>query len=727
MKSLPATPSVILLPKALSTVLALGGLVFGSLADSNPPGADVDYYGLAKGQAYRQLDDSSTVPSEFAPYFFNAFAQGAYPGSLTATSLVNPAGQTNIFSPTEEGGWEFNFFADFETKTDLDAAFPRGRYTFELATLAEGRQRPVLLLPNDAYPNVPRLANWAAAQTINAYADFTLSWNVFSGGGAEDFISVIIRDTNTFAQVFATPDLLKPGTLDGTATSMKLPAGTLQPGRGYVVELLFLNVSALDYQAYPGARGLTGFARRIRSSLATASPPTAIGQVQFANATFTVSESNETATISLVRLGGSQGELTALVAATNGTATAGADFIEETEVVSFVDGQTTATFTFPLLDDTRFEGPETIRLVIRFVAGEGGAGQTNALLTLVDDDPPANPGILQWNLPARTTAESPHGVTLHVLRTGGADGEVTVDYATISESAIAGDDFFPLAGTLVFPAGISRRTLPLKIIPDALDETNETFTVRLSNPSGGALLGAIDSTQVTIVDNDLGGIIQFASSAVSVSETSEVAVITVRRTGGKAGGVSVDYFTVPDTATEGADFIATSGTLQFAANQMSQSFQIPLVSDHVPDGDKTVLLRLRNPAGGARFPRPFSATNATLHIIDDVRHVQFASATYTTNEAGRAIILEVIRSGSPGTVSVRYATASGSATQGQDYRSRNGLLTFTGSATTRRIIIPILMDSLTESDETFTVTLSDPSPGLELGPRATATVTILGN
>lgn len=75
------------------------------------------------------------------------------------------------------------------------------------------------------------------------------------------------------------------------------------------------------------------------------------------------------------------------------------------------------------------------------------------------------------------------------------------------------------------------------------------------------------------------------------------------------------------------------------------------------------------------------------------------------------------------TVTVRYATANGTATAGSDFTAASGTLTFAPGQTTQSVLIPITRDLVAEATETFTVGLSSPS-GATIS-RATATGSIL--
>jgi hypothetical protein len=76
-----------------------------------------------------------------------------------------------------------------------------------------------------------------------------------------------------------------------------------------------------------------------------------------------------------------------------------------------------------------------------------------------------------------------------------------------------------------------------------------------------------------------------------------------------------------------------------------------------------------------------------------------------------------------GTVTVRYATANGSATAGQDYTGASGTVTFTAGQTSKQVSVTVAGDATVEADETFTLMLSAPT-GAVLGAGKTATITI---
>ena len=218
------------------------------------------------------------------------------------------------------------------------------------------------------------------------------------------------------------------------------------------------------------------------------------------------------------------------------------------------------------------------------------------------------PGALRFG---QATYAVPEGdsIIVTVERVGGTTGSVSVHYATSDGTASAGSDYTAASGTLTFADGETSKTFTVRTLQDTTHEADETFVLSLSHPTGGATLGNPHQAVVTIRDDDVGaaGAIHFSRSHYTVHERDGAAIITVVRTGGSQGAVSVQYTTGDDTARAGSDYTATSGTLHFADGETSKTFTVPIIKDTVPEQDETVNLVLSNVTGGAMLVTPNQA------------------------------------------------------------------------------------------------------------------------
>ena len=94
--------------------------------------------------------------------------------------------------------------------------------------------------------------------------------------------------------------------------------------------------------------------------------------------------------------------------------------------------------------------------------------------------------------PARTVEEP--GATLEFLvrLTREASVPVTVDYATADGTAIAGEDYTPVSGTLTFPPDRTEMIISVPVLDDGHDEGVETMAMILSDASGALILDSIE-------------------------------------------------------------------------------------------------------------------------------------------------------------------------------------------------------------------------------------------
>ena len=231
--------------------------------------------------------------------------------------------------------------------------------------------------------------------------------------------------------------------------------------------------------------------------------PLPAGSLQFSATVFSVLESSATVMITVTRTEGSAGAVSVDYASSDGSATAGSDYMATTGTLSFADGVNSQSFNVPILDDTLFEGDETFNLGLSNVSGGASFGlPATASVTILEDDPPPPAGSLQFSAAAFSVAEGGANVTVSVTRSGGGAGAMTVDYASSNGSATAGTDYAAMAGTLSFADGVVSQSFSASILDDSLFEGDETFNLNLSNVTGGASLGTPATASVTITDDD---------------------------------------------------------------------------------------------------------------------------------------------------------------------------------------------------------------------------------
>lgn len=205
--------------------------------------------------------------------------------------------------------------------------------------------------------------------------------------------------------------------------------------------------------------------------------------------------------------------------------------------------------------------------------------------------------------------------TISMVRTGSLVGDVTVSFTAVDDTGVASEDYVTSDATVTFRDGETGiQSVSIPIIDDDKVEGTERISLLLFNASSGISLGQSFATLI-INDNDVAkpGRVQFSQSVYSVSESDGNAHITVNRTNGNNVPVSVNYTVSGGSATEGQDFVAQSGILNFGVGIDSQSFSVRILNDKDDEPSETINLLLASATGGVVI----SAGQATINIVDD--------------------------------------------------------------------------------------------------------------
>ncbi|HXT40970.1 MAG TPA: Ig-like domain-containing protein [Candidatus Angelobacter sp.] len=271
-----------------STGTPLSGFPFGSFMTATGGGGtnncsgissngNFTIYNLFKSAMYVQNSAAAPTPDTSSdPFNFGASIALATNRTATGATLTVPGG-----SPQSMDSFFGHYFIFGSTNdlSKLDALFPAGDYTFTVT--GSPNQTVPANLPASAIPNAPHLSNYAADQTINAGADFTLTWDAFVGGRTIDSISVNVYNSSQALVFQITNSAGCPSVLPGTATSVVLPAGTLSSNEAYTAQIMFLNNITVDTNSFPGSAVFVGGQSTTRATIATGTgsitpPPTMV-------------------------------------------------------------------------------------------------------------------------------------------------------------------------------------------------------------------------------------------------------------------------------------------------------------------------------------------------------------------------------------------------------------------------------------------------------------------
>ncbi|TAF08477.1 MAG: DUF4114 domain-containing protein, partial [Nostocales cyanobacterium] len=235
---------------------------------------------------------------------------------------------------------------------------------------------------------------------------------------------------------------------------------------------------------------------------------------------------------------------------------------------------------------------------------------------------------------------------------------LTAQSVTVSTSIAAGDtasasDFTANSQTLTFAAGETTKTFTVQTIEDTLFESNETFTVSLTNATGGAVINENqDVVQGTINNDDVEEQPEsvFAIASAAATEGNNL-VFTVTRTGDTTTAQSVEVSTSieEEDTTEENDFTPKTETLTFAAGETSKTFSVASTDDLFVEQNERFTVSLNSATNGATI----SNTNGTAQGTINDNDVPFSlnnNNTFTIKGIGEFVALRAILLSSSSTV-----------------------------------------------------------------------------
>ena len=280
------------------------------------------------------------------------------------------------------------------------------------------------------------------------------------------------------------------------------------------------------------------------------------------------------------------------------------DYTMTDRTLTIGEGEPTGTITIATMADDEREPDEelTVTLVRAEPVDRVTVDMTPATTMIID--PPA------VTIGDASAAESAAAIMFEVKLSAGSPRQVTVSYDTEDGTAKAGEDYTEANGTLTFAAMVELATISIALRDDRLDEEDETFTVRLSDPMYGRLGDTGITATGTIIDDDDPPSISIHDA--SAKESAREISFRVSLSAPSGREVAVSYRTEDGTAKAGEDYGETDGTLTIAAGRTAATILVALKNDILEEDEETFTVRLLDPVNAE-----LADSAATGTILDD--------------------------------------------------------------------------------------------------------------
>ena len=345
------------------------------------------------------------------------------------------------------------------------------------------------------------------------------------------------------------------------------------------------------------------------------------------------------------------------------------------------------------------------------------------------------------------------------LRGNLATDDIFVEWSVSCGGGITAEDFMGdfinscPSGTVTIESLASFVTFAVSTNDDSVLEGMETFTVTLTSVlpdlSGRITIPATeDSASVTILDNDAVGVaIGFSPVDYEVSEGAGIVELTVSVLSGEiedGSSVVVNVMTADGTAVAGEDYIPFVGTWTFSSSMTEATVTVDITDDAVVEGLKLSFLELSSTSFelSSTSDVVISTSRAVVTIEDDDSgEITVSAVSPSITEGDTAMFIVELGDGvtADQTIGLEWSVNCGAVFRvttadfdGFGGDCPFGTVTIAAGSSSEDFPIMTLDDSVLESMETFTVTLTSVSPDLSgritiSATEDSASVTILDN
>ncbi len=583
--------------------------------------------------------------------------------------------------------------------------------------------------------------------------------------GSEDYVFTV-----SLSEISAEQVLVTYATQDGTAKvangDYNAVSGTLTFAPGETTKLV--TVQVLGDEMTEANESFTLNVNAISGSTSSDSATLTIvdddgpATISVQNDVSVAAGANPTTAVFTVTLSGLATQPVSVGYATsNGTATAGVDYLQATGNLLFLpDGPRSQTVTVTILSSSGPKPDQSFFLNLSSVTPPG---------VIIGDDLAVGTIITQGLSISDAVVVEGNGGTSNAVFTVSlsrpSQDTVTVVYGTEDLTATISDgDYQQTVGTVTFAPGSTSQLVAVLVNGDTDVEPNETFRVKLSEATGVPIFNSLGTG--TIVNDD-GSSVSYRlalrdtlDNEIPLNQQLDVGdefflEVYVQDVQGNATGVAQAFLDVtydealldvdPSTLMFGTFYSATFTFSDFEPGLLNDFGAFGRIAGPpVPANTELLLYKvlfratdvgLVNFDGSVdeadldedHFTLLYGSPNAapvpSSQITVQDREVNIGSNVITVadaqvNENAGTMVFTVTRFlPSNETATVVFSTQNGTATAGQDFTATSGTLTFVPGTTVQLVTVQITNDTLDEPDETFSLVLSNPT-GAELSAAA---------
>uniref|UniRef100_UPI0010A5D691 Calx-beta domain-containing protein n=1 Tax=Cognatitamlana onchidii TaxID=2562860 RepID=UPI0010A5D691 len=379
------------------------------------------------------------------------------------------------------------------------------------------------------------------------------------------------------------------------------------------------------------------------------------------------------------------------IVTSDGTAVSGSDYTATTTTITIPAGDLSTTVSISIIDDLIDEPDETFTVSGTVTSGNTVNTDASGEVTILDNEP--TPTV---SLSDESVDEDAGSVDVTASLDVASSVDTTIDIVTSDGTAVSGSDYTATTTTITIPAGDLSTTVSISIIDDLIDEPDETFTVSGTVTSGNTV-NTDPSGEVTILDNEPTPTVSLSDE--SVDEDAGSVDVTASLDVASSVDTTIDIVTSDGTAVSGSDYTATTTTITIPAGDLSTTVSISIIDDLIDEPDETFTVSGTVTSGNTVNTDP----SGEVTILDNEATPTFIISDESIAEDGGSVTVTAsIDVASSVDTSIDIVTSDGTA-DSLDYTSTTTTITIPSGSLSTTVSIPIIDDTISEGDETFTV------------------------
>jgi len=365
----------------------------------------------------------------------------------------------------------------------------------------------------------------------------------------------------------------------------------------------------------------------------------------------------------------------------------------------------------PVLTFTALVQSNSVNNVLTFIVADTSddlLDTTVYVSSLAANLPPPVPIITIADAAPVVEGNTMTNVTFNVQLSLVSTQTVTVAYFAANGKAKRGEDFVNTAGYLTFPPGVTNQTITVPIIGDLINEPDESFSMVIYSATNG-IVGRSQAFATIIDDDPQNAKLSVSDGTITEGDSgTRDFIFNIRLSEPSGYPVTLNYGTLPGSATVGLDYLPQSGTLAFEPGETNRQVVVKIVGDTIYENTENFFLNI----SGAIYATIIdNQGEATILDNDPIPAVSVADTSVVEGDEGVTAMVFRLSLSNPSSlaVTVDYATADGTATVADgDYTAKTGTVTFSPGQTSATVTVDITGELMEEANETLLLNLSNP-------------------